>query len=449
MKKIYSLLLATAVTIPVTVTAAGTDSSNSVRHSVTRTEKSSDVPAFPLKATLAPVNKSIKAMRKADANPTIEGFWTLYLGDFYDANGEFGYIPVSFEATVNDNNVTFTPKMDSNRFYEFIALFNPEDNTLTISKKMLSVVNGGYFFQVPFYYDADEEDLIDMTQLVGQYDPAENSIIFEPDQGIAWGVYKNAMGTEIDYDLAIFDLNSGYLFDPYKALEGNWEVIGNAQFEDPWLVPALGINQAENIYDVQFEQDSDNPYRFRLVNPYKQGPVAQWNGSEGGYITFDISDPDHVLFLPTDAGFYNTAILPGGGISSFYCYNALGYEVVNQPVLSVEEVIELYDYIPFTKYDSAQNKVILSYVEDGGQRAYDANFGYQAVPLGGNFWDGVSMAGSITFPSWFQAGVSDVIIDENAPIEYFNLNGIRIANPQQGQIIIKRQGSKVTKEIIK
>ena len=448
MKKIYSLLIA-ALTLPVTVSAAEASAPNGVKHSASRIEKSIDVAAFPVKTNVAHLKNSIISMRKADAQPSLEGFWTMYLGDFYDPTGEFGYIPVSFEATVDGNDVTFTPKMDSNRFYEFKAVFSPEDNTLTIAKKMLSVINGGYFFQVPFYYDGDEEDLIDMANLIGQYDPEENSITFEPDQGIAWGVYKNAMGTEIDYDLAIFDLNSGYLFNPYEYLEGNWEVIGNARFEDPWLVPALGLNQAENIYDVQFEQDQDNPYRFRLVNPYKQGPVAQWNGSEGGYITFDISDQDHVLFLPTDAGFYNTAILPGGGISSFYCYNALGYEVVNQPVLSVEEVIELYDYIPFTKYDAVQNKVILSYVEDGGQRAYDANFGYQAVPLGGNFWDGVSMAGSITFPSWFHAAVGAVEVDENAPVEYFNIDGMRILNPQKGQIVIKRQGTKVSKEIIR
>ena len=142
MKKLYSLLIATAVTLPVTVSATGTVASNAVKHSATRMSKTAEADVFPVKASIASVNKSIKSMRKADANPTIEGFWTMYLGDFYDANGEFGYIPVSFEATVNGNDVTFTPKMDSNRFYEFKAVFNPEDNTLTITKKMLSVING-------------------------------------------------------------------------------------------------------------------------------------------------------------------------------------------------------------------------------------------------------------------------------------------------------------------
>ncbi|MDE6339452.1 MAG: hypothetical protein K2K97_06665 [Muribaculaceae bacterium] len=46
------------------------------------------------------------------------------------------------------------------------------------------------------------------------------------------------------------------------------------------------------------------------------------------------------------------------------------------------------------------------------------------------------------------AGVADVMVDENAPVEYFNLQGVRVANPANGLYIV-RQGNKVTKQIIK
>ncbi len=36
-----------------------------------------------------------------------------------------------------------------------------------------------------------------------------------------------------------------------------------------------------------------------------------------------------------------------------------------------------------------------------------------------------------------------------APAEYFNLQGIRVANPRAGELVIERRGSKVTKTIIK
>ena len=46
------------------------------------------------------------------------------------------------------------------------------------------------------------------------------------------------------------------------------------------------------------------------------------------------------------------------------------------------------------------------------------------------------------------AGVNDIAVDANAPAEYFDLQGRRVANPENG-IYIVRQGSKVTKQVIK
>ncbi len=46
------------------------------------------------------------------------------------------------------------------------------------------------------------------------------------------------------------------------------------------------------------------------------------------------------------------------------------------------------------------------------------------------------------------AGVSDIVVeDENAPVEYFNLQGIRVANPENG-VFIRRQGSSVSKVVL-
>ena len=46
-------------------------------------------------------------------------------------------------------------------------------------------------------------------------------------------------------------------------------------------------------------------------------------------------------------------------------------------------------------------------------------------------------------------GVADVINDNNAPVEYFNLQGVRLDNPAAGQIVIRRQGTEVNKLIVK
>ncbi len=48
------------------------------------------------------------------------------------------------------------------------------------------------------------------------------------------------------------------------------------------------------------------------------------------------------------------------------------------------------------------------------------------------------------------AGINDVVVDnENAPVEYFNLQGMRVNEPAAGQFVIRRQGNKVEKIIVK
>lgn len=49
--------------------------------------------------------------------------------------------------------------------------------------------------------------------------------------------------------------------------------------------------------------------------------------------------------------------------------------------------------------------------------------------------------------SYEPAGIQDVIIDNNAPVEYFNIQGMRVENPEKG-LYIRRQGAKVTKVIM-
>ena len=55
----------------------------------------------------------------------------------------------------------------------------------------------------------------------------------------------------------------------------------------------------------------------------------------------------------------------------------------------------------------------------------------------------------IPFNPYAGAGVQGVAVDNaNAPVEYFNLQGVRVANPENG-LYIRRQGNKVEKIIIR
>lgn len=461
MRKFYSLLIAGVAAFSASAFAASDSSPEFITPLLPRTEKAQQVQEWPAQTALAKTAKTFRGARKADGDTSIDGFWEFYLGDFYDeVNSAFDYIVVKYQAEVSNGVVTFTPDNDLNdnpeRFHAFKGEYDEENGTVTLYKELLSIQNGRYLFQAPYEYDAKNYDLIDLESLEGTFDDETGALEFPIDCGLAWALYGDAAGIEFLGNISIFDIFSGYLFNSTSALAGEWEKVGNVTFYDPWLVPALGPDYEEqNGYSVLFEQNVEIPTRFRLVNPYKSGPVAHWNGSEGGYIVFDIADHNRVVFYPTDAGFENTAIIKGG-ISKFYCYNALGYYMVLYPHLTIREIAQLYDYIPFTKY--TDNTVVLGSVTGNGVTAYDANFGTQKNPYGGMAWGAVMtggmaweavMTGSIVFPTWFNAAVGAVAVDDNAEPEYYSISGVRLANPQPGQIVIKKAGSKVTKEIIK
>ncbi len=49
------------------------------------------------------------------------------------------------------------------------------------------------------------------------------------------------------------------------------------------------------------------------------------------------------------------------------------------------------------------------------------------------------------------AGITNVTADNdsNAPVEYYNLQGVRVANPEAGQLVIRRQGKNVSKIVVR
>ena len=45
-------------------------------------------------------------------------------------------------------------------------------------------------------------------------------------------------------------------------------------------------------------------------------------------------------------------------------------------------------------------------------------------------------------------GIDSVVAEENAPAVYYNLQGVKVANPENGVYVV-RQGNKVSKVLVK
>lgn len=66
--------------------------------------------------------------------------------------------------------------------------------------------------------------------------------------------------------------------------------------------------------------------------------------------------------------------------------------------------------------------------------------------------DFIKLVKNIPVNAGDESGIEDIVtdnVDENAPVEYYNLQGIRLSEPAAGQIVIRRQGSKVSKILVR
>lgn len=440
MKKLYSVLAASAVVFAASATEA-TPLRGEIRTPVPRQHVSSLNFDSGSLQKLPEKERKVTGLRKVDGIRSIEGQWSVIFGDYYFEDSSLDGIGETYTASVNDTKVTF--KSNSGFFFNLYAELDEESNKLTFTDMYIGKLEDYYIYQQPFIYN-EETYGFDYQDIYGTLCVSDNVIVFSKNAGIYWGAYSSQIGS-LEYLVGAIDIYDLLTF--YQPIEGNWNDIGNATFMDGWLLPAYLKDQNANKYQVPLQQNVDNENLYRLVNPYKYGPLADMNGCEtDGYIVFDVTDPDHVVFKLSDAGFSNPAL----NVSMFFPYNTLGVLSLVNPTYTPEELVEnLGDKVPYTTFKNG----VVSLDKATANNAPDARFGMQYNPVAGAYWSDesnnlVNMTARILFP-----GVSDVnsleADNSELPVEFFNLQGVRIQNPQPGQIVIRRQGDTITKEIVR
>ena len=121
-------------------------------------------------------------------------------------------------------------------------------------------------------------------------------------------------------------------------------------------------------------------------------------------------------------------------------YNEWGNLILSQVEWSDGTWVDVYQHLVGTVEYDETNGYPLSYTvtediydEDSGEYVTENMFRAE-------YFDYVDAS----------AGISDIVADgADSPVEYYNLQGMRVASPAAGQIVIRRQGSDVSKVIVK
>ena len=238
--------------------------------------------------------------------------------------------------------------------------------------------------------------------------------------------------------------DSSYKTDPAKWYSyGENEgvvVLPGGEYVDPWG-EAVDATMVETILGPAFGKTNTTPYTiqiqknsktgvYRLISPWRQLYTDLGYGSTAPNLDIDASDPTN-LIIPLQA----TGL--GSKTDGAYKYMSKSYyDLVNEQ--------ETDDALKITLTDNGDGTSTISF-------PYRSGFIY-AQTSGGTYYASnyADVLSYVTFPTF--SGINEVKADidnSNAPVEYFNLQGMRIAAPVEGQLVIKRQGSKVEKLIVR
>lgn len=222
----------------------------------------------------------------------------------------------------------------------------------------------------------------------------------------------------------------------------DWQLLGNATFTDGFISKFLEADMKQNLglnlpeeaftYNVPVEESVAQPGRYRLVNPYGEtSPYWDINFSNvninkkvNGYLIINATDPERVHIEYSECGFYYGSY-PLVLYSEAHDWLAEGYGTETIP----EELWgKLNDGTITFAEGSADSNLLAAKILTSPAAIYGRQL---VVKLP------VAAADNIDI---------DSTDDATAPV-YYNLQGIRVAQPVNGQLYIVKQGNKTSKVI--
>lgn len=294
----------------------------------------------------------------------------------------------------------------------------------------------------------------------GKYVETETGAIeatIEADGTINFGNYMVAFyWQELSSYNAAWDQMTFAKKDFYNVDLSEWtKCEGTGMYKEGWVSPMLDGEIDPEPVDIYVNNKNNklvaiaNPYASERWGGLNTPPAGQTNT---GYIVFDLSEESCVPVHPLTASGLWLDLGDAAGPQQLYMFNQEGFKIYEQGYTAEDLINEALDaYV--------DPEEIYSYYEAETRTVNFTNlfFGQTINPLGTYFWIDASgqaiplldRKASVVLPEGWNSGVESVEFDSNAPVKYFNLQGVEVANPEAGQIVIKKQGSKAVKVVVK
>lgn len=218
-------------------------------------------------------------------------------------------------------------------------------------------------------------------------------------------------------------------------------VLPGAEYVDPWgeaveatmvetiLSPVFLDSYSSSPYNVKVQKNNETG-AYRIIEPWSQLYKALNFNGKSPNLEIDATDPTNLVIELQETG------ISGGATAG-------AYMIMSKSYYNLLNELETEDAEKITLTDNNDGTSTIKF-------PYHSTLMYAATSQKIYYASADQTGSTITFKT-FSAGVNDIITDTdvNAPVEYFNLQGMRVDAPAAGQLVIKRQGSKVSKEIVR
>ncbi len=290
--------------------------------------------------------------------------------------------------------------------------------------------------------------------------------------------------------------------------EEGWNNVATVEYTDQLF--SQYYEKFSHTADVLLQEKAETPGLYRFVNPYK-GHARHHNDDCNHYITVDATDDSfvNILFSNTGLNVGGDGILTMGTFGGALGYTkeqctTKGYpvgskndNVITFPEKSILAHEQYYNTPGNWSYMNSSNVVItlpeielevavvdqddnavenasVKFNDDETEYLTDANGKVTyTVPFETGYFGTVAVVAqkadennnylideganvklngaknNYVFKYGVTTGIDSVVDNENAPVVYYNLQGMRVTSPAKGELVIKRQGSTTSKIVVR